>query len=256
MQFLSNNRSRTKSRRAGYLHAVLNVVLPLGVLLFVRAKLPYLAVALILLAKWRVFAVQPRYWLANIRSNSVDTIVGLSFVVLVHSTPRLSIQIAFILAFAAWLVLIKPRSDVIWVSAQALIAQTLGIIAIQDYMANRGQQTWPEFVTIVLIFVVALAAARHFLSSYEDRYLSVLSFSWAFFVTELTWLLDHWIVFYVRYVSHIALLATFFAYTAMRLYDKTHNDNLTRREIRTLTVLSCVILLVVVLLSNWRRSLY
>ena len=256
MQFLNNNRSRARSRRAGYVHAVLNLVLPLGILLFVRARLPYLAVALVLLSKWRVFAVQPRYWLANIRSNSVDTIVGISFVTLVHSTPSLWPQVLFALLFVVWLIFIKPRSDSFWVGMQALFAQTIGLIALQDYVANRGQQVWPELIVIILTFVIALSCARQFLSSYEDRYLSALSFAWATFISELVWLLDHWIFFYSRYISQTAVLGTVFSYAVMRLYDKSHKETLTHKEVRTMAIFSCVILLVVVLFSSWRRSLY
>ncbi len=255
MQFLSN-KSRTRSRRAAYVHAVLNIILPIGVLLLIRAKLPYLAVALVLLAKWRVIAVQPRYWLANVRSNSVDTIVGISFVILIHSTTKLSVQLLMTAAFASWLLLLKPRSESIWVSTQALVAQTLGIVALQDYVANRGGQVWPEFAVVLLAFGIALACSRHFLSNYEDRYLSAVSFTWALFIAELAWLLNHWILFYVRYVSSLALLSAIFGYICMRLYAKTHTDSLSRKDIRSMIIFTCAILLVVVLLSNWRRSLY
>lgn len=255
LQFLSN-KSRAKTRRAAYVHALLNVALPLAVFILIRAKLPYLAVVIVLLAKWRIFSVQPRYWLANIRSNSVDTIVNLSFVLLIYSTPNTWVQVLLTLGFMGWLVLVKPRSEIGWVSIQAALAQTLGLIALQDFMANRNPTVWPELLMIGLIFLIAVASARHFLSSYEDRYLSVLSISWGLFIAELAWILNHWLLFYERYVSHLALLATIFGYVAMRLYSKTHDDKLTRRELRTLGIFCCVILLVVVILSNWRRSLY
>ncbi len=256
MQFLSNNRSRTRSRRAGYVHALLNLILPVSVLLFVRAKTPYLAAALVLLSKWRVLAVQPRYWLANIRSNSVDTIVGLSTVLLIFSTARLDVQIFFAVIYMTWLLFVKPKSDTVWVSAQAIFAQTIGLAALQDFVSNESQQVWPELVVVFLSFVIALSCARHFLSSYEDRYLSALSFGWALFICELVWILDHWVTFYTRYVSHITILSVAFSYVLARLYDKSQSDALTRKEVRNMTVFSCVILLVVVLLSNWRRSLY
>lgn len=256
MQFLSSNRSRTRSRRAGYVHTVLNLILPVGVLLFVLAKAPYLAAALILLSKWRVFAVQPRYWLANVRSNSVDTIFGLSTVLLISSTGRLDIQIIFALIYAIWLLYVKPKSDTVWVSIQAIAAQTIGLAAVQDFVANESQQVWPELAVVFVSFLIALSCARHFLSSYEDRYLSALSFAWALFIAELIWILDHWVTFYTRYIAHVTILSVIFSYVVARLYDKAHNESLTHREIRNMTIFSCVILLVVVLLSNWRRSLY
>lgn len=255
LQFLSN-KSRAKTRRASYVHALLNVALPIAVLVLVSARLPYLAVTLVLLAKWRVLAVQPRYWLVNMRSNSVDLIVNISFVLLMHSTPNFIVQCMFTVGFIIWLVFIKPRSEIGWVSIQAATAQVLGLVALGDLISNGSINVWPEFINISLVFLISVASARHFLSSYGDRYLLVLSLSWGLFMAELAWILNHWLILYERYVSHLVLLGTVFGYVVMRLYAKSNDEKLGSKEMRILAVFCCVILLVVVLLSNWRRSLY
>lgn len=47
-------------------------------------NLALLAVILVILSKWRVLAVQPRFWLPNIKANLVDIIVGVSTVVFLN----------------------------------------------------------------------------------------------------------------------------------------------------------------------------
>src|SRR5579864_9817282 len=102
----------TKLKPAGgfsqILHLALVLMLPVAVFVFVRMHFVQLALAIILLSKWRMFAVRPRYWLANIRANAVDIIVGVSFLVLmVHSGTQLW-QLILALLYAVWLLVIKP----------------------------------------------------------------------------------------------------------------------------------------------------
>src|SRR5580700_1106754 len=67
-------------------HLGLVLLLPIAVFVFVRMHFVQLALTIILLSKWRMFAVRPRYWLANLRANAVDIIVGVSFLVLMVHT--------------------------------------------------------------------------------------------------------------------------------------------------------------------------
>ena len=45
---------------------------------------PYPALALVILSKWRVIAVRPRFWWANIQANLVDVAVGVGIVGLMY----------------------------------------------------------------------------------------------------------------------------------------------------------------------------
>ena len=84
MKLLKN--IRPESGFTHFLYVGLNVLLPLLVLALVRLQFIPLAIILIILAKWRMLAVKPRYWLANIRSNLVDIFVGLSILSFMAST--------------------------------------------------------------------------------------------------------------------------------------------------------------------------
>jgi hypothetical protein len=74
------------------LHLLLVLVLPLGVFVLVTIDRDFVkvALALVVLSKWRMFAVRPRFWAANIRANGVDLMVGLSIVVFMAHSPAFS----------------------------------------------------------------------------------------------------------------------------------------------------------------------
>ncbi len=61
-----------------FFHLGLLIILPAVIFVLVRLSFVQLALSIIVLSKWRMFAVRPRFWLANIRANAVDLIVGLS----------------------------------------------------------------------------------------------------------------------------------------------------------------------------------
>jgi hypothetical protein len=58
---------------------------------------PVLAIVLVLLSKWRVLAVRPRFWWTNLQANMVDIIVGVSIVSLMY-VPQLSVVVQVVLA--------------------------------------------------------------------------------------------------------------------------------------------------------------
>ena len=68
-------------------HIFLNIVLAVIVWLSIYiTKTPWIAILLVFVSKWRTFAVRPRFWLANVKSNLVDLIFSLSIVILMFST--------------------------------------------------------------------------------------------------------------------------------------------------------------------------
>src|SRR6266576_420682 len=98
-------------------YLALNISLPILAYILVRIDFVAVAIFLILLSKWRMFAVRPRYWVANIISNGVDIIVAVSLVVFMASTTVVWWQLIWTLLYGLWLVWLKPRYDVLSVSA-------------------------------------------------------------------------------------------------------------------------------------------
>src|SRR5665213_3005631 len=87
---------------ANTLHLVLVVFLPILTLVLVRLNFVQLALSVVVLSKWRMFAVKPRFWAANVRANAVDMMVGLSLVVFM-SHAGLLWQFVWAIAYGAWL---------------------------------------------------------------------------------------------------------------------------------------------------------
>src|SRR6478609_878882 len=112
------------------IHILLTALLPALVFVFVRLEFIEIAAAVILLSKWRMLAVKPRHWPANIRANAVDITVGLSLLIFMTHSGSQSMQLIWAVLYGVWLVVIKPRSTMLGVSAQALISMFLGLTAI------------------------------------------------------------------------------------------------------------------------------
>src|SRR5690606_9401851 len=82
------------------IYVALNLGLAVAVFLAVWAfESPLVALLIVLLSKWRVLAVRPRYWLANVQANMVDIIVSFGFVGLLHFTGSLPAQIVITLLY-------------------------------------------------------------------------------------------------------------------------------------------------------------
>src|SRR5690606_10662203 len=115
MEFLRAVKRRSLVSELVYV--LLNVGLAVAVLLVVWAiESPLPAFALILLSKWRVLAVRPRYWFAHVQANAVDLIVSLSLVVLLYSAGSIGsengtvAQVILAGLYALWLLALKPRT--------------------------------------------------------------------------------------------------------------------------------------------------
>src|SRR5215472_16151805 len=114
------------------LHYGLVLALPLAILILVRLEGTFvqLALSLVLLSKWRMFAVRPRFWPAIIRANAVDILVGLSAAIFMASSQSGYLQLMWALLYAAWLLLLKPASGTFMVASQAMVGQLCGLMAL------------------------------------------------------------------------------------------------------------------------------
>ena len=102
---------KSRNIASSAVHIFLNILLGLSaVLLTVFSGNPAPGLVLILLSKWRVFAVRSRYLLINIKANLVDFIVGFSVVLLAYfaGNSLLPIDFGLIALYIIWLLFIKP----------------------------------------------------------------------------------------------------------------------------------------------------
>ena len=242
--------SRIKPAR-GFSHLVhVGLLASLPVLAYILVRINFVAVAigLVLISKWRIVAVRPRYWVANIVANGVDIVVGLSLVLFMSNTSVTWWQLFWMALYIVWLTWLKPRSDVLSVSAQAMVGQLLGLAVLylkfgDASLAGLVAGTW----------LVTYLAARHFLTSFEEPHTALLAHVWAFFSASLAFVLSHWLLFYGT-IAQIIVFLTTIGYCLAALYYLDATERLTPSLQRQMLGIMSAILVIAVVLSDWTGS--
>ncbi len=232
MEFLKN--VRKKSFLSEVVYILLNVALAISIVVLVRATQSlWPAIGLVLLSKWRVFGVRPRYWFVNIQSNLVDFIVSVSLAVFLYTiysgnptSGEIVIAVALMLLYIGWLLYIKPRSRRSFVVAQAGIALFTGTAALYMY-----SYAMPASLVVVFMWLIGYSTARHALASYgEETHVLFMSQVWGLMMAELGWLAYHWTVAYPLFgsidllVPRFALTVLCLGFVALKAYDSYHKN--------------------------------
>jgi hypothetical protein len=251
MKLLPKVQINPTSRVATLLHMIYLLLLPLLMLVLVRAKFVEAAVAVIILSKWRMFSVRPRYWVANVRANLVDIVVGVSVVVFMAHSTRVQWLLVWAALYSMWLLFIKPRSDNASIGLQAFISQGLGLTALfNNYSAT------PQVLIVFTTWLICFGAARHFLATSEDETNRPLAHLWAVFASEMGLILGHWNIVYGGFLPQVVLIISTIGYTLGVGYyiHRTRGINSgLRKQLMAITV---VVLLMVVVLSDWQSKTF
>ncbi len=225
MEFLRLAKRRTVFSET--LYFLLNI--SLAVALFASIAIidsPLLAVSLVLISKWRVFAVRPRYWWAHVQANLVDIIVSLGFVTLLttvnntNASYSMLVQIGLTILYVAWIFLLKPRSSRSMVATQAAVAMGVGVTAL--YSIAPG---WPSSAVVAAMFVIGYTTARHVLSAYSEDDTTLLALIWGFVCAQIGWLAYHWTVAYSLpfmdgiKIPQVAIIMVALSFLAERVYS-------------------------------------
>ena len=247
MRLLKRPKIKSASRFAALLHIVLTAVLPVLLFVLVRLREDFVSVAIVLLilSKWRMFAVKVRHWPANIRANAVDIFVGLSMIAFMSSTDVQSIQLVWVALYTAWLLFVKPLSSEVGIGIQSLIAQAVTLSAI-FLVWNEASQTW----LTISVWAVTYLCARHFLTAFDEAMARGSAYVWAFFCAALTWLSTHWLLFY-EVIAQPAIIITVVGYCMASLYYLQHTERMTKATRRQFLSLLVVIILFILVFSDW-----
>lgn len=209
------------------------MMLPLAVFVLVRLQVGvWPPLGIILLSKWRIFAIRPRFWPAIVRANSVDILVGASTLAFMMQTDSMKWQIIWALLYGVWLVFIKPASSLWMVSLQAGIGQLAALMALFVAWPSGALSGW-----VLATGAICYLAARHFFDSFNEAYTKLLSYIWAYFGAALTWVLGHMLVTYPGrggMVTQPVVLLTAIGYSLASIYYLDHFDRLSglvRREV-------------------------
>lgn len=237
-----------RSKLSDVVYVSLNLVLALAVLsLTVAFQPPIVAYLLILLSKWRVLAVRPRFWWANLQTNMVDLVVGISTVTLIwQATGTFLAQLLLAVLFAAWLLILKPRSSRHLMTIQAGVSQFLGLTAVFSVAHYLDSS-----IVVIAAALIGYVTARHVLSAYEEDDQTLLSAIWGFFIAELGWLCYHWVVAYeitaTLLLPQMAILAGLFGFVAVRFYDAKYHSRSVSKAVRAPLLFSMAVLSILLL---------
>ncbi len=231
-------------------HLLLTVVLPISIYVLVRLSLVQLAIAMILLSKWRIFSVKPRYWSPLIKTNAVDLIVGFSTIILMINTTSALMQLIWAVAYAMWLILIKPSASIFGISTQAFVAFVYGLVAI--YMEWGASSST---ALMVMTWLVCYSVARHYFSGFDEPQISFLSNAWGLFGAALSWILSFWLIYHQAF-SQVILLLIVIGFGLATLYYLKQTDHLTvvrRRQIVTVMILAVFVITFV--FTDWSSKI-
>lgn len=252
MEFLGS--SRRRSRISHLLYVILNIGLALALLFVVRTiESPLIAVVIVTLSKWRVFAVRPRFWRANIMTNTVDFIVSLSVVAFLYAAGgELWLETALTIGYIMWLLYIKPRSSSQMVATQGGVAVFMGVSAVMTY-AHMIDVAW----VVLAMGIIGYSTMRHILTHFEDPHINTLSYIWAFVFAEAGWIAYHWTFAYTLQgfgeikLVQIAVILSLFCFVGYKAYLSRREYGIVRsQDIILPALLTISITLVFVLFFN------
>lgn len=226
-------------------HIVLTVVLPVLLYILVRLNLPQFAVLMIVLSKWRIVSVRPRYWFMLIKANAVDIIVGISTVIFMVNTNSGVTQLGWAAIYALWLTVIKPRAGVGGISLQAFASLLYGLSAVYLEWGAAG-----SIILMVLTWLVCYIAASHYFSSFDEKNAAFLVNTWALFGASLAWILSHWLLYY-RVFSQVTVLLVVLGFGFGTLYYLSKTARLTVMLKRQIVFIMLAVIIITVLFSDW-----
>lgn len=247
---------KSRNIASSFVHVFLNILLGVGsVLITVLSGSPVLGILLVIVSKWRVFAVRARYFWVNFKSNLVDLIVGISLVLIAYfsGTSFLAVDFVLMAFYCIWLLFIKPLSSESATMVQSLIAVFLGITAITILSSTSN-----IFVMVFLSFLIGYAVSRHVLAQSSDKDFTLTTLVCGLLFAEIAWLSYSWSIIYtfgesgIR-IPQLAIILTIFAfvYNYTRRIMIKYQDEFKFRQVAGPAVFGAVMIgIIVIFFSN------
>ena len=245
-----------KSRNAlsNFLHILLNILLGIGsIFVTIVSGSWIIGFALVLLSKWRMFAVRPHYLWLNIKSNLVDIIVGFSFVLLAYFSGTSLLPVHYVLsaAYVFWLTIVKPKTSEIWNRVQALTAIFLGTCTVVIMCASLD-----SVLFVILEFIIGYGSARHVLAQNGNiNNSSYPALIFGVFFAEIALLSYSWTIVYAFMslgiiIPQLAIILTVFGFMTERIFRAVdERDGILRFKDIALPVSFSIVILAIVIVG-------
>ena len=247
---------KTRNAASSAVHVLLNLVFAIfSVMITVLTNSPILGLILVVMSKWRVFAVRPRYLWTNIKANLLDFIVGASIILLTYFSGTTILPVDFILAafYCAWLIFIKPLT-----SETANLIQSLVAVFLGTSTAVIMSSSLDPIVMVVLAFIIGYSASRHVLAQSNDEDYALTTLVCGLVFAEVAWLCYSWMIIYtfgnsgIR-IPQLSIILTIFAFIFNRARQSMlrRDGELKFRDILAPTIFGVVVIgIILIWFSN------
>ena len=242
---------KSRNTLSSFLHVLMNILLGVGSISVTLISGSWiLGIILVLISKWRIFAVRPRYWLLNLKSSLVDLIVGASFVVLAYlsGTEILPIHILLAALYTIWLIFIKPKTKNPYPLIQSLFATFLGSTA-----ALIATTSVDSIVFVLIEFLIGYGASRHLFAQTSEGSFTLVTFACGLLYAELAWLCSTWSIIYSfgstgSIVPQFSIILTLsaFAFAKAATSVLRHDGEVRYKEVLPPTAFSLILIAVIV----------
>lgn len=233
------------------LHILFNILLGVGSILITIATSSWiLGIILVIISKWRMFAVRPRYLLLNLKSSVVDLVVGASIVIITYCSGTAILPVHFLLAaaYTAWLIWIKPLSTELATEIQALISVFLGTTA--SVLVTAGLD--PIFI-VVPAMVIGYGASRHILAQRDETNFTIITLVYAIIFGEIAWILHSWLIVYMFnslgfIIPQLSIILTLIFFTINYIFKSiSKNEKIQISQFLAPTFFTLLVIIVIIL---------
>ncbi len=250
---------KSRNRISSILHVFLNILLGASsIIITVLSGSWVIGMILVFLSKWRIFAVRPRFWFLNLKSNLVDLITGASFVLIAYCYGGEILPIHFILAalYVLWLVLFKPLTSETGTIIQSLFAVFFGTTA-----AILLTSQLDPIVLVLIEFIVGYSASRHLLAQKSEGNFTMLTLVFGLLFSEMALLSSAWSILYpVKLISatgiqipQLSLVLTIASFSFFKIYYsiEKHDGKISRSDIAAPAIFGILtIAIIIIAFSN------
>jgi hypothetical protein len=146
--------------------------------------------------------------------------------------------------------ILKPMSGKLAMGLQAGVAQAAGLTALYVQFPRMSL-----LAMVSAAWVICYLSALHFFGGFEESDRPLYSQLWAFFGASMSWVLGHRIIMYGK-VPQLILILSVVAYVCSVLYGLRHHEKLSKWLSRQVIALLIIVLLALLLLSNWNTATY
>ncbi len=186
-------------------------------------------------------------------------LAGIAAVLMIAVYPRVVSQIVVSIGYLAWRIWLDQYTK--RAADRNLITTLIGqAIIFESIFLTAAIWDIPKIVVLAMVWLAAFAGSYHLLLARQERTAAVLAAAWALIATEVSWVTLSWLVSYTILGGYLivpqpAIILTVLAYSFGSIYLAQRQNQLGKKRLTEYLIIGLIIILVVVVGTNWKGSL-